>query len=326
MKNLIAIVGICLASGAMAACTRERGEELLKRFYSDVAGEVVTNGMECARTVVDGLCECRYFYPVQGGPPRRIRVKRADGGVDIYDYRDGRLDSAAWCHTNNETMVMTLFVGNGMGSNQVDRIETRFENGKICGAVRVLDVTGKEIKVPKPKGHSFFEVEYVPEPGSTGRFGPYEWTVIGKGDHPRNSLLSRGGKKVIAASFCLGGKYPWLVGYGHEEFATADRKELRGKGIVVNKYSGASYYFVIDMRTDHIEYVPEDKAGEIDKIIGFPERSIDMYGFWDLFLSRRGPERLAKLEAALRPPEETSQGSESSVRSPPARTTIPVVR
>ena len=301
MKNLIFLGGICLAYGAMAVCTRECGEELLNRFYSDSTGKVETNGVECTRTIVDGVCECRYFYPVQGGAPRRIRIQRADGGVDIYDYRNGRLDSSACCHTNNETMVMTMFVGDGKDTNQVDRIETRFENGKVSGAIRILDANGKEIKVPKPKTYPSMDKEYVPKVGSTGRIGPYEWTIVGKGSE---GVLSRNGKKVIAAGFCLGGKYPWIVGYANEGAATADRTELKDRGIVVNKYSGASYYFVLDMRTDHIEYVAVDKVRDIDKIIGFSKKEIDMNEFWGYFLSKRGPERLAKLEAALRPPPE----------------------
>jgi len=180
--------------------------------------------------------------------------------------------------------VMTMFVGEGKASDQIDRIETCFENGKICGAMRILDANGNEIKVPKRKVCSSIDKEYVPKPGSTGRFGPYEWTIIGDGNQ-RSDLLSRNGKKVIVGIFCLGGKYPWIVGYGGEEFATADRKELRERGIIADKYRGARYYFAIDMRTDHIEYVAVDKVKEIDKIIGFPKKQIDMQNFWSLFLS-----------------------------------------
>lgn len=323
---VVGIVGLGCVVSVSSVCTREKGEGLLGRFHADSSGMIVTNDSSCVRTIVDETGEYRYFYSASDERPRKVRVQYSDGHVEIYEYRDGCLDSAAWCSTNKRTMVMTMFVGNGKAPNQIDRIETYCENGKIRGAMRILDARGNEIKIPKPSGKHTVDKEYRPKPGSVGRFGPYEWVVAGSNSN-RCGMLSRNGRKILVMSnFCLGGKYPWIVGYGHEEFATADRKELRERGIIADKYSGVCYYFVIDMRTDHIEYVPEDKAGEIDKIIGFPERTIDMQSFWDLFLSRRGPGRLAKLEAALRPPEDTSQGSESRVHSPSVRTTIPVIR
>lgn len=305
-KIVVSIVGFCCAISVFAVCTREKGETLLVRLNSNHTGVVVTNGSECVRTIVDEKGEYRYFYSTSDKESLKVRAQYSDGQVEIYDYRNGRLDSAAWCSTNKKTMVMTMFVGDGKDANQVDRIETLCENGKISGAMRVLDVNGKEIKIPKPSAKHTVDKEYQPKPGSTGRLSSYEWTIVeDKGF--RYGVLSKNGKKVIAADFCLGGKYPWIVGYGYEDFATANRKELKEKGIIVNKYRRTSYYFVIDMRTDHIEYVAVDKVQEIDKIIGFPKRTIDMQSFWGLFLSKRGPERLAKLEAALRPPVEVHQ-------------------
>lgn len=312
MKKVVCIVGIFCVASVYSACTRGKGEAFGARFYADFSGVVVTNDSGCVRTVVDETAEYRYSYSSSDGGLSKVRVQYHDGCVEIYDYRDGRLDSAAWCSTNNETMVMTMFVGDGKDTNQVDRIETHCENGKITGAMRILDVQGNEIKIPKPSGNHAVDKEYRPKPGSTGRFGPYEWTIAGS-DRKPCGILSRNGRKILLMShFCLGGKYPWIVGYGVEEYATANRQELMVRGIVANKYRGARYYFVIDMRTDHVEYVPEDKVGEIDKIMGFPERTIDMQSFWGLFLSKRGPERLARLEEALKPPVVLRQGSVGS--------------
>lgn len=305
MKKLVAMVVFSCVVSTFAVCTRERGNALFAKFNSDTSGIVVTNHSGCVRTIVDGTGEYRYFYSAQDSGPRKVRVQSPDGCVEIYDYRHGRLDSSAWCSTNKVTMVMTMFVGDGKDTNQVDRIETHCENGKIIGAIRILDVNGNEIKIPKPNGNYTIDKEYRPKPGSTGKFGPYEWTIGGSADD-QCSILSRDGRKILEISdFCLGGKYPWVVGYGGEAFATANRKELKDKGIVAHKYRGANYYFVIDMRTDHVEYVPVDKVGEIDKIIGYPKRTIDMQNFWSLFLSKRGPQRLAILEEALRPPSES---------------------
>lgn len=301
-KIVVVIVGFCSVVSARAVCTRENGERLLARFYADSSGFVVTNDSECVRTIRDESGEYRYFYPASAQTPRRVRVQRQDGCVEIYDYRDGHVDSSAWCSTNKSTMVMTMFVGDGTDTNQVDRIETHCENGKICGAIRILDAQGNEIKIPRPRDKFMIDKEYTPRPGSVGRFGPYEWTIAGSVGN-RLGVLSRNGRKLLAMThFCLGGKYPWIVGYGGEKFSTANREELKNKGIVADEYSGARYYFVLDMRTDHIEYVPVDKVAEIDRMIGFPEREIKMQNFWSLFLSRRGPERLAQLEEALKPP------------------------
>ena len=309
MKKVVGIVGFCCAVSAFAVCTREKGESLLAKFYSDSSRVVVTNSSGCVCTIIDENGEYRYFYSALDGSPHKVRAQYSDGCVEIYDYRDGRLDSSAWCSTNNKNMVMTMFVGNGKDANQVDRIETYCENGKSSGAIRALTAHGSEIKVPKPKGNYTVDKEYRPEPGLTGRFGQYEWTII-ENNGFRCGVLSKDGRKLLTSDFCLGGKYPWIVGYGREEFATANREELTNKGIIADKYSGANYYFVMDMRTDHIEYVSVDKVGDIDKIIGFPKRTIDMQSFWGLFLSKHSPERHAKLEEALRPPGEFRQESE----------------
>jgi len=177
-------------------------------------------------------------------------------------------------------------------------------DGKIVGPARLLDSEGRRIVRPLPAvdGRPSFDKEYIPKPGLTGRIGPYEWTIVGPG---RAGVLTRNGKKIIESRFGLGGKYPWVVGVGVEDSSSANRSELIEKGIVpVDQYGGVRYYFVIDMRNDHVEYVPIDRQDEIERMTGLSNKAYGKNEFWAYFLSKFGPRRLSALEEALSPPKE----------------------
>ena len=298
-KIAVGINLLTLVLSASAVDVRERGTELMQRFKAAPFGEVVTNGSECIRTTMEGKVEYKFFYSQKSGELRKIQVSRSDGGIDLYGYSAGRLQSAACSTTNRMSMVVTQFVGNGTTTNDVDRIECDMVEGKLVGPMRFLDANGKRINVPKPPARPSYDKEYIPKPGWTTKVGPYEWTIVGPG---RTAVLSRNGKMILHSNFCLGGKYPWVFGHGREDSASANREELRIKGISPSdQYSGVAYYFVIDMRTDEVMYIPENERGEIDRITGLKYGECDEFSFWALALSKRGPKRLAKLEAALKP-------------------------
>ena len=304
MKTIVAVIICAGAIDVFAASSRSRGQELLSRFEQGITGMVVTNQGECICTVLDAGDEYKYFSPVDNGCLRCVRIARKDGGVDIYKYRDGILDSASCTSTNLLTMVTTLFVGDGVTTGIVDRIEFDSVDGRLSGSMRLFDSEGRRIVRPLPTTdrRSSFDKEYIPKPGSTGRIGPYEWTIVGPG---RESVLSRNGKKIIEANFAIGGKYPWIIGFGGESSERAKRKELVNTDIVpIDKHSGVDYYFVIDMRTDYVEYIPVTDREKIEKITGLNRNAYKTHGFWAYFLSKHGPRRLAALEEALKPPSE----------------------
>ena len=167
------------------------------------------------------------------------------------------------------------------------------------------DGNGKRVSCPLPTKPPSLDKEYIPKPGMTGKIGPYEWTIV---DKRRTGVLSHNGKKLLESDFCIGGKYPWLVGLGYEESDVAKRKELSDNGILPkDEYSGVYYYFAIDMRDDHIEYIPFEKRDDICRITGMSAKSYNLEDFWGYFLSKRGPERLAKLEAALKTPADAEK-------------------
>ncbi|MCR5750624.1 MAG: hypothetical protein K6G91_01555 [Kiritimatiellae bacterium] len=297
MKQIIVIALTAVAWTVAAGFSRERGSELLRKFENCTEGSVVTNKTECIRTVNDEAGVCQFWYDVGSTALRHVRIQRGDGGVDIYDYRDGKLYSACSTTTNLMSMVTAIYIGDGKGTNVVDRMEFDSVNGKVVGPLRFLDANGKRVACPLPTKTSSIDKEYIPRPGMTGKIGPYEWTIV---DKHRTGVLSHNGKKLIESHFCIGGRYPWLVGFGYEESAAAKRKELLDRGIrPKDEYSGVDYYFAIDMRDDHIEYIPFEERDEISRITGMSDKSYDLKGFWSYFLSKRGSERLAKLEAAL---------------------------
>lgn len=301
MKCAIVMFLSIIAPTVGALCSRERGRDLLRRFEQSTAGCEVTNNVECFRTVVDDTGEYKFCYALESGILRRVRIRRLDGGVDIYDYRDGKLESASCSSTNLSSMVVTLFIGDGGNSRSVDRIEFDSVNGKVTGAMRFLDIHGKNIGCPLPSRKPSIDKEYLPSPGMSAKVGPYEWTIVE--DKYREGVLSRNGKKILESYFSLGGRYPWIVGVGRERLPMANRKELTEKGISpVNEYGNAYYYFVIDMRNDHVEYIPRDNEDEIEKITGKRYKAYDVRNFWGYFLSKRGHKRLAELEMALKPP------------------------
>lgn len=298
MKRLIALLIIGMACDAFSACSRTRGEQLLRRFKSDSSGDVVTNATGCVRTVEDAIGEIRYFYSAKNGELATARLQRMDGAMESYDYHEGSLVSAGCSTTNLTSIVLTLFIGDGKETNSVDRMEFDVVNGKTV-AMRLLDAQGKDIKRPAPTSWSSIDKEYIPWPGSSTRVGPYEWTIVGEKD--REGVLTRNGRKILESFFTLGGKYPWIVGSGQVPSEKANRKELIEKGIRPrNAYSDAYFYFVLDMRNDHVEYIPKSDKDEIEKITGQRYGLYDARGFWSYALSKHGPERLAKLEAALK--------------------------
>ena len=93
-----------------------------------------------------------------------------------------------------------------------------------------------------------------------------------------------------------------------ESSVNANRSELVAKSIRPrDKYSDIYYYFVVDMRNDHVEYISRENENEVEKITGMSRESYDIANFWSYFLSKRGPERLAKLEAALKAPADAEK-------------------
>lgn len=301
MKTLMVVVWSVIALETMAACSRERGEELLRMFERCPLGEVVTNNAECIKTVVDDDCEYRFCYSVCNGALRRVRVQRKDGGVDGYNYCGGKLDSASCSSSNLMSMVVTLFVGDGKCTNSVDRIEFDSVDGKVVGPLRILDIKGKSIDRQAVSQQMLIDKEFVPKTGSTAKIGPYVWTVIG-GEDGRDVLL-RDGKLLLKSDFALAGKYPWLVGSSVESVECASRKGLLEKGIrPINQDQVVLYYFIIDLRDDQIKYIPHDKEVEIERITGQNVKTYKFWNFWAYFLSKRGPERLAKLEQLLQAP------------------------
>ena len=307
MKQVIAIVLGIIAFDAAAACSRERGEELLRKFQSCSDGSVVTNKGECVRTVKDdtGVYEC--WYAADAGALRRVRIQRSDGGVDMYDYRGGFLQSSGCSSADRRSLVTTIFFGDGKNTNCVDRIESDSVDGKSVGQMRILDVNGNSIESTSQVSlvQKLWDVEYIPKTGSTGKIGPYEWTIVEARRGSFREALTRNGKKLVEASFDLGGAYPWIVGFAYEDSRSANRSELADNGVrPLDEYSGVNYYFVIDIRDDRVMYIPfeGDFNKEIEKITGKNGKEYYKGSFWSYFLSKRGPERLAKLEEALKPP------------------------
>ena len=313
MKQVIVIVLGAIVLDAFAACSRERGEELFNKFQSCAEGTVVTNKGECVRTVKDdtGTYEC--WYSVDVGALRRVRMQRSDGGVDLYDYRGGFLQSSGCSSADRHSLVTTIFFGDGKNTNCVDRMESDSVDGKSVGEVRLLDVHGNRRGGDSTSQVSLmqklWDVEYIPKAGSTCKIGPYEWTIIEARRGSFREALTRTGKKLVEASFDLGGAYPWIVGFAYEDSRSTNRPELADNGIrPLDEYSGVNYYFVIDIRDDRVMYIPfeGDFNKEIEKITGKSGKEYAKWSFWSYFLSRSGPKRLAKLEEALKPPAKVS--------------------
>lgn len=310
MKQVMVFVLGVIVIDAFAACSRERGEELFRMFQSCAKGSVVTNKGECVWTVKDDAGVCSFFYSEDTGVLRRVWIQRPDGGVDIYGYRGGYLQSSGCSSADRRSLVTTIFFGDGKSTNCVDRMESDSVDGKSVGEVRLLDVHGNRIGGDSTSQVSLmqklWDVEYIPKAGSTGKIGPYEWTIIEtrRGKAPRGAL-TRNGKKLMEASISLGGAYPWIVGFAYEDSRSANRPELANNGIrPLDEYSGVYYYFVIDIRDDRVMYIPfeGDFNKEIEKITGKSGKEYAKGSFWSYFLSRSGPKRLAKLEEALKPP------------------------
>ncbi len=306
MKQILASALFLVVLAADAACTRERGIEIRRMFENCSDGNVVTNKDECVRTVNDAAgAEYKFWYSKESGALSIARIQRADGGVDRYEFCGGELRSASTSSTNLMSMVISVFIGDGKSTNAVDRMEFDSVNGKIVGPLRFLDANGKRVSCPLPTKPPSLDKEYIPSPGMTGKIGPYEWTVI---DEKCTGALSHNGSKLLESDFSLGGRYPWIVGFGHEGAETANRKKLSEKGICPkSSYGSVYYYFTIDMRNDHVDYIPVGDVDNIERITGLHRTKFDLANFWGYFLSKRGPERLAKREAALKAPADAEK-------------------
>ena len=302
MKWLTIALVIGLSTQALAITVRERAEGLLQRFNGGVVGEVVTNGEDCVLTTVDDSGEYRFCYSLEGGVLNRVLLNRHDGGVDCYEYGQGKVLSALYTSADVSNARSFAFVGDGKGTNSVDCIEFKLVGGKSSGSVRLYDIMGREINRPLPKRSSWWvpDIEFIPSPGMRARIGPYEWIVV---DDKYTTMLSRNGKIVLKSDCWIGGKYPWIVGIGRESTCEAARQELSGKGLRArDEYVDVVFYFVLDVRDDHVVYIAENAKEEIERITGQNLRSYAKGSFWYYVLSKRGPERLAKLEEALKPP------------------------
>lgn len=293
-----------VALDAFAACSRERGVELFRMFEREADGIVQTNGSLCVRTVVDDQCECQFFYSKENGSLRRVREQHGNGDVAIYVYRGKALDYASRMDsksigTNQAEIVVTQFVGDGVDTNGVDRIELHMVGGRITES-RMFDLKGNPIVVPEAGRGMILDIESVPPVGASTKIGSYDWTIVGKyGD----SVFSHNGKTLLHGSLIVGGKYPWIVGHGFMVFSPEEQAALRSSGGVPREWRGRDEYaFIIDMRTDSVEYVA---MNDLDQIKAKTGRSLALHrpeSFWTYAMSRGGPKRLAKLEEALKPP------------------------
>ena len=156
MKWLTIALVIGLSTQALAITVRERAEGLLQRFNGGVVGEVVTNGEDCVLTTVDDSGEYRFCYSLEGGVLNRVLLNRHDGGVDCYEYGQGKVLSALYTSADVSNARSFAFVGDGKGTNSVDCIEFKLVGGKSSGSVRLYDIMGREINRPLPKRSSWW--------------------------------------------------------------------------------------------------------------------------------------------------------------------------
>lgn len=308
MKKVI-LVALCYAVfDVSAGCSREEGMALLRMAEERTDVIIKTNGSWRVKTAVDKQGRYEFFYSLERGQLRRIKAYCGNGEIHMYDYRGGKLYSSCCVNTNAVTdseippMMMTMYVGDGKSTNGVDKMEFDMVDGKVKGT-RLLDVNGSRTTWPK-RDPSTLDAEYIPPKGARTKIGPYEWTIVGE---YKQGILSRNGKTVLQGDMSLGGKYPWIVGYSLEKKDSANRKELVDKGIVPrDSRDYVDYLFVLDIRTDVVEYIPLDKKDLVRAITGrdYVSYKENRGNFWSFGLSRRGPERTATLEAALKPPAE----------------------
>lgn len=303
MKQIVFVGMVALCAHVLALTVRERAEGLLQRFNGGVVGEVVTNGEDCVLITVDDSGEYRFCYSRQAKTLGKVLQKRPDGSVDGFEYRQGKVVSALYASADAKAARSFVFVGDGKETNSVDYMEFEFLEGKPKGRVRLYDVMGRLVDRPPPKKRSWWEpdVECIPMPGLRTQIGPYDWIVV---DESRRTVLSRNGTNVLTSDCRIGGEYPWIVGIGQESARDADRPELTDKGIsACSEYGSVVYYFVIDVRDDHVEYISDEKGpDEIERITGRELQAYKLGSFWDYVLSKRSKERLNGLEKALQPP------------------------
>lgn len=296
-----------------AVCSREEGMVFLRMAEVCSADGFKRDDSWRVKTYNDGTRRYEFFYPLEGESLRRAVVCCDNGEMRTYEYYGGILDSSVSENTNStsssgsQNMVRTIYIGDGKSTNCVDRMEFDIVDGEVK-ETWLLDANGKRINWVKPRD-SFLDIGYAPGLGARTKIGPYEWTIVAR---RCQGVLSCNGKKVLQGSLLIGGKYPWIVGLSTDRLNTAARAELVDSGIVSCDSDGCvGYLFVLDVRNNHVEYYQEDRKDVVKAITGCDYFSYrNKSDFWGFGLSRSGSKRIAKLEAALRPPAEVEPSKE----------------
>lgn len=301
------ILFICLAllvvSASYGAVNRDADE--YQRVFSDVKGLApVTNGSICVRTIDRKEGRVQFESSAKGDLLSRVRVFRNDGGMTGYEFKQGKLAASFVSSSNAVDGVMSIYI-HSIESNSVSRIEFDFAGGRAVGGPRCYDAG--DVLLPnkrKPSNRRIINKEYIPPLGMTLEVGPYLWTVVGPGG---DTMLSRNGKPLVQGGICIASKYPWIVGSCGEsrDPKIPLPKELTERGI--RSPDGGyyvSYVFVLDVRTDKIEYINKKDARVRMEELGIGGILKEMRSFWRCALSNQSEENLQKLRDGLKAPHD----------------------
>ena len=259
-KPLLICLMLLLASASYGDAKRE-ADEYLRIFFNFRDSEPVTNGLVCVRTANRKEGRVQFESSIEGDSLSRVRVFRNDGGMTGYEFKHGKLAASFVSSSNAVDGVMSIYVSS-VESNGVSKIEFDFAGGRAVGAPRCYDAGGSLLpNLRRSSPRRIVNKESIPPLGMTLEVGPYLWTVVGKGGE---TVLSRDGRSLVQGGIRIASKYPWIAGFCGEHNRDPKMplpKELAERGIQSpNGGYSVSYAFLLDVRTDRIEYISRNDA------------------------------------------------------------------
>ena len=275
----------------------------LRKFAELCDSAAVTNGSRCLRSVECKEGIVQFESDAKSGALSRVRITRTDGGLTGYEYKQGKLATSFVSSSNAVDGVMTIYVPH-QGTNGVARVEFDFAGGKAVGRPRCIGASGVLMQPNPSRQKQIIDKQYRPPEGSSLKVGPYDWIVVGKSGE---SVLSRNGRILVSGGIRISASYPWVVGCCVEENQDPGvplRPELLKCGVRSPNGYTVYYAFLLDMRTDVVEYIRFEDADSRMLALGLGDVWMRKKSFWHYALSNHAEENMRELTDGLKAPDD----------------------
>ena len=266
----------------------ERYRDVFATLLPDCAN---TNAPAVVKTVKRGSETLEFSYrPYQEGS-FVVKVKGEDGSRQECRFRDWNLEMYMHANPDKTGTVFLCDVARLM-SKGVFASEIAMSADSIAPGIRYYGPRGEKIVELRGKEVVCQEMaeKWRGRVASTIPVGKYLWKVDDSG---RSQTLFCGTNGLVRGWMKISGRYPWIIGCLPDRAAYEKLKSGH-----VQPCDFEFCHFIVDMRTDRVEFMLKDKAMEFAREHDIDFRSMHSFWHYALDATNRNASNLGKLLSA----------------------------